>query len=151
MYFGAADGVYLFDEGYSDNGTQIVGVIEQAYNNLGIDTLKKIQLLNPRVKSSSRFSLVIYTNMDMETRSIDYEETIGTTGNTKWNIAKWSSIAEPSGAKWENSGSTFIRSQWIANSSTGYKASIVFKTKTKGNMIEWYETGIRFETGSGVL
>lgn len=151
MYFGAIDGVYLFDEGYSDNGTQIVGVIEQAYNNLGTDTLKKIQLLNPRVKSSSRFSLVIYTNMDMESRSIDYEETIGTTGNTKWNIAKWSSIVQPSGAKWENSGSTFIRSQWIANSSTGYKASIVFKTKTKGNMIEWYETGIRFETGSGVL
>ncbi|MBR1840881.1 MAG: hypothetical protein IJ778_01995 [Alphaproteobacteria bacterium] len=151
IYFGADNGVYLFDEGYSDNGMQIVGVIEQAYNNLGTDMLKKIQLLNPRVKSSSRFSLVIYTNMDMEKRDIDYTESIGTTGNTKWNIAKWSSYMQPSGAKWENSGSTAIRSQWIANSSTGYKASIVFKTKTKGNMIEWYETGIRYETGSGVL
>lgn len=151
VYFGADNGVYLFDEGYSDNGMQIVGVIEQAYNNLGTDMLKKIQLLNPRVKSSSRFSLVIYTNMDMEKRDIDYTENIGTTGNTKWNIAKWSSYMQPSGAKWENSGSTTIRSQWIANSSTGYKASIVFKTKTKGNMIEWYETGVRYETGSGVL
>ncbi|MCQ2734861.1 MAG: hypothetical protein MJ212_02790 [Alphaproteobacteria bacterium] len=151
IYFGADNGVYLFDEGYSDNGRHIVGVIEQAYNNLGTNMLKKIQLLNPRVKSSSRFSLVIYTNMDMEKRDIDYMENIGTTGNTKWNVAKWSSYMQPSGAKWEISGGTTIRSQWIANSSTGYKASIVFKTKTKGNMIEWYETGIRYETGSGVL
>ena len=31
------------------------------------------------------------------------------------------------------------------------KASIVFKTKTQGNRIEWYETGVRYEPGSGVL
>ncbi|MCI7485868.1 MAG: hypothetical protein MSB80_00045 [Alphaproteobacteria bacterium] len=55
------------------------------------------------------------------------------------------------GIKWGAADSTSIRSQWIANSATGYKASVVFKTKTKGNLIEWYETGIRYELGSGVL
>ena len=151
MYFGSDNGVYLFDEGYSDNGTKICGIVEQAYNSLGTSHLKKIQLLNPRTKSTSKYALVIYTNMDMETRTIDYEESIGYSGNSKWNTVKWSSTINPIGTKWETSGNTAISSQWIANSSTGYKASIVFKTKTSGQMIEWYETGVRFEIGDGVL
>ncbi|MBP5352534.1 MAG: hypothetical protein J6Y91_02060 [Alphaproteobacteria bacterium] len=151
IYFGSDNGVYLFDEGYSDNGAKISGVVEQAFNGLGTTQLKKIQLLNPRTKSTSKFALVIYTNMDMEKRAIDYEESIGYSGQTKWNKVKWSSTLNPIGTKWETAGNTSISSQWIANSSTGYKASIVFKTKTKGQMIEWYETGVRYEVGSGVL
>ncbi len=151
MYFGSDDGVYLFDEGFSDNGTHIYGVIEQAYNNLGTDNLKKVQLLNPRTKSSSAYSLVIYTNMDMEERDIDYQENIDKSSLTKWNEVKWSSQISPSDTKWSTLENTSICSQWISNSSTGYKASIVFKTKTKNNQIEWYETCIRYETGNGVL
>ncbi|MBR2136664.1 MAG: hypothetical protein IJ852_01735 [Alphaproteobacteria bacterium] len=151
MFFGSDDGIYLFDEGYSDNGVKICGSVEQAFHNLGSDNLKKIQLLNPRTKSSSAYALVIYTNMDMEKRNIDYEESIGHSGTTKWNEAKWSNTLSPIGTKWGVINETDIQSQWIANSSTGYKASIVFKTKTKGNLIEWYETGVRYEVGSGVL
>ena len=44
-----------------------------------------------------------------------------------------------------------MQSQWISVSATGYKLSVVFKTKTRGNFIEWFETGIRYEVGSGVL
>ncbi|MBP5215818.1 MAG: hypothetical protein J6039_04595 [Alphaproteobacteria bacterium] len=151
LYFGSSNGVFLFDEGYSDNGTPISGVVEQAYSSLGTEYLKKIQLLNPRTKSLSAYSLVIYTNMDMEQRQVDYEENIGQSGVTRWNTCKWSSFIKYSGTKWESSGSSVLRSQWIANSSVGYKAGIVFKTKTKGNSIEWYETGIRYETGVGIL
>ena len=151
VYFGSDKGVYLFDEGYSDNGTRIHGVVEQAYTNLGSNNIKKIQLLNPRTKSSFAYSLVIYTNMDMEKREVLYEENIGYSGNLKWDRTKWSSSANPLGIKWAVSSSGSVRSQWIANSSTGYKASIVFKTKTKGNLIEWYETGICYEVGSGVM
>ena len=151
LYFGSDDGVYLFDEGYSDDGKPIYGEVAQAYSNLGTERLKKIQLLNPRTKSASRYALVIYTNMDMEEQNLDYEEDIGNSGTTKWNIAKWSSSENLSGAKWENSGRSALRSQWLANSATGYKVSIVFKTKTSGNRIEWYETDIRYEVGEGVL
>ncbi|MBR1373474.1 hypothetical protein IJ556_03375, partial [bacterium] len=136
---------------YSDNGTRISGTVEQAYSNLGSNSLKQIQLINPRTKFSSGYSLVIYTNMDMEKRNIDYEENVGFVGITKWNKKKWSSSALSVGTKWSSLGSTMVQSQWIANSSTGYKASIVFKTKTKGNAIEWYDTILRFQLGSGVM
>lgn len=151
MYFCDGRDIFLFDEGYSDNGTRISGTVEQAYSNLGSNSLKQIQLINPRTKFSSGYSLVIYTNMDMEKRNIDYEENVGFVGITKWNKKKWSSSALSVGTKWSSLGSTMVQSQWIANSSTGYKASIVFKTKTKGNAIEWYDTILRFQLGSGVM
>lgn len=151
LYFGAENGVYLYDDGYSDNGQPIIGIVEQAYTDLGTHNLKKIQLLNPRTKASTKYSLVIYTNMDMEAQNLDYSESVGYGGNTKWNTTKWSSIERPIGSKWAISGSKVMQSQWISVSATGYKLSIVFKTKTRGNLIEWFETGIRYEIGNGVL
>ena len=151
LYFGSDKGVYLFDEGYSDDGAPIVGIIEQAYNNLGTDNLKRIQLLNPRTKSVSPYKLVIYTNMDMERQNVAYEESIGYAGQTLWNTVKWSCAGISTGTMWGNAGKSALRSQWIANSATGYKAGLVFKTKTTGNAVEWYETSIRYETGNGIL
>ena len=151
LYFGSTHGIYLFDEGYEDDGEEISGVVEQAYTDLGTQRLKKVQLLNPRTKSTSQYSLVIYTNMDMEKRNVDYNELIGSISKSRWNEVLWVKTDDNSGAKWDTSESTILRSQWIANSSTGYKASVVFKTKTKGIAIEWYETGISYEIGMGVL
>ena len=151
LYFGSDRGVYLFDEGYSDDGSAIEGVVQQAYNNLGTERLKRVQLLNPRTKSVSPYSLVIYTNMDMEEQEVDYEESIGFSGKTLWGVAQWSSTGISVGTFWGNVGKASLRSQWIANSATGYKVGIVFKTKTAGNAIEWYETAVRFEMGEGVL
>lgn len=151
MYFGSDDSVFKFGDAYSDNGIQIEGRIEQAYTNLGTDQLKKIQLLNPRTKSSTSYQLTIYTNIDFEELEKEYYSNIGTIGQTKWNSAKWSSSANPIGTKWSTLKTTKIRSQWIANSATGFKVSIVFKTKTKGNVIEWYDTGIRYEIGTGIM
>ena len=149
-YFGSDAGVFLFDEGYSDNGSHMLGEVQQAVTSLGTPNLKKIQLLNPRTKSSTQYALVIYTNMDFEERKVGYQENIGSSGMTKWDVAEWSSLDNPIGTKWATLRGK-IRSQWIANSATGFKASIVFKTKTRGNLIEWYDTGVRYEQGSGIL
>ena len=143
LYFGSKKGVYLFDDGYSDNGTEIKGTVRQAYTDLGSPLLKKIQLINPRTKASAKYALVIYTEMDFIDEDKDFKAQIGVAGLTKWNTAPW-------GSKWATLKGK-IRSQWIANNATGFKASVVFKTKTKGNLIEWIDTGFRYETGSGIL
>ncbi|MBR3676169.1 MAG: hypothetical protein IKN71_03435 [Alphaproteobacteria bacterium] len=145
LYFAAPNYVYKFDDSLSDDGLDITGHIEQAYNNLGTNALKRIPLLNPKTKCSNDYNLVIYTNMDYENQKVDYYTSISVESGTKWNIAKWDL------AKWSCSKANIIRSQWIENSAIGYKASIVFKTKTKGRLIEWYNTGIRYEVGSGIL
>ncbi|MBE6447905.1 MAG: hypothetical protein E7018_01220 [Alphaproteobacteria bacterium] len=150
LYFGSDRGVFLFDEGYSDNGTHICGVVEQAYSNLGSPNLKRIQLINPRTKAISQFALVVYTNMDFANQNKSYAENIGGSGLTKWSNAQWSAKKSPIGTKWATLKGK-IRSQWIGNSATGFKASVVFKTKTKGNSIEWFDTGFRYEQGNSIL
>lgn len=155
-YFGTDDGVMLFDDGYSDNHGFIEGVVEQAYSNLGSQNLKKVQLLNPRTKSANPYALVVYTNTDFAETEQGFEENIGYSGVSKWSSlshpaqAKWSSLAHPSGVKWATLQGS-IRSQWIGNSATGFKFSLVFKTKTRGNLIDWHNTGIRLEDGAGIL
>lgn len=151
LFFGSDDGIYLFDNAYSDNGMPIEGKVEQAYTNLGTDQLKKIQLLNPRTRASTQFALVIYTNADFDERKVEYYSNIGTSGKTKWNSAKWSSSASPIGTKWSTLKTSKICSQWIANNTTGFKVSIVFKTQTKGNVVEWFDTGVRYEIGTGIM
>ena len=150
LYFGSDDGVFLFDEGYSDNGTHIYGVVEQAYSDLGNPNLKRIQLINPRTKSSTQYALVVYTNMDFGNQNYDYAENIGSDSISKWQQTAWSCLSSPIGSKWATLKGK-IRSQWIGNSATGFKASIVFKTKTRGNLIEWFDTGVRYEQGSGIM
>ena len=150
IYFGSDYGVCQFDRGYSDNGAPISGEIRQAYNNLGFEGLKKIQLLNPRTASSGRYALMIYTDTDYNHHNQDTVEILGFSGVTKWNQSKWSQSLHQNQTKWQTSRS-IIRSVWIGNSSTGYKASIVFKTCTRGILIEWYDTGVRYEPANGIL
>ena len=106
-------------------------------------------MINPRTKSSTKYALTIYTNMDFDDKDRSFVENIGFTGLTKWG-AKWSSLKNLRGTKWATLRGN-IRGQWICNCASGFKASVVFKTKTRGNMIEWYNTGVRYEQGSGIL
>lgn len=151
-YFGMRDGVMLFDESYADELNPIEGHIEQAFSSLGISAMKKLQLLNPRTKAFNPFALTLYANADFADDSQPFMENIGndSTDRTFWESSSWSSFAQPSGTKWAVLRGV-IRSQWIGTSATGLKFSLVFKTKTKGNSIEWYGTDCRFEQGSGFL
>lgn len=150
IYFGSDYGVCQFDKSYSDAGISIRGEVRQAYNNLGIDNLKKIHLINPRTASTGHYSLTIYTDTDYVQSNQNTKETLGFGGVTKWNKVKWSNSTQTKQTKWQTSRLQ-IRSGWIANSAVGYKISIVFKTDTKGHLIQWYDTGVRYEQASGIM
>ena len=85
--------------------------------------------------------------MDYEDKELDYYVEFGQIGGVgeKWNEARWNE------AKWKCLKQRKIQSQWVANNAIGYKLSVVFKTKTTNIDVKWYETGIRFETGTGIL
>ncbi len=150
LYFGTDNGVMLFDEGYTDDGQPIIGTVEQAFTDLQSPYLKKIQLINPRTKSSSPYALVTYWNTDYGSVARQNLLSVGVPGTSIWNKVKWSSSKHKSGTFWATLKGK-IRSQWIGCNATGFKFSLVFKTKTKGTLIEWYETGVRYEEGTGIL
>lgn len=151
IYFGGLDGVYQFDNGYSDDGVEIDGVVEQAYNDLQTPYLKKISLLNPRTSSSAPYKLAIYTNTDYRDSKVSYVNNIGYSNGTKWNSKPWSASWDLKGVFWSSNLANKINSQWIMNSADGVKISVVMKTSTKGILIDWFETGIRYEIGSGII
>ena len=147
LYFGSDDGVYKFDDSNSDNGLPIEGKVAQAYTDLMTSNIKKIVLLNPKIKASKDFKLMVWTNMDYEDKELDYYVEFGQIGGVgeKWNEARWNE------AKWKCLKQRKIQSQWVANNAIGYKLSVVFKTKTTNIEVKWYDTGVRFETGTGIL
>ena len=150
IYFGSDWQVFRFDDSNSDNGTVIEGKVEQAFNDFGINNVKKISLLNPRTAASSPYALTIYTDMDYKNRNLEYENGIGYVGGTQWDVSQWAT-AENKITFWATEAVSEIQSQWIMNSAVGVKASVVFKTKTKGVLIDWFETGVRYEVGSGIV
>lgn len=150
IYFGSDWQVFRFDDGNSDNGTVIEGKVEQAFNDFGVNNVKKITLLNPRTAASSPYSLTIYTDMDYKNRNLNYENGIGYAGGTQWDVSQWATEQNQI-TFWATDAVSEIQSQWIMNSAVGVKASVVFKTKTKGVLIDWFETGIRFEVGTGIV
>lgn len=147
LFFGTDNGICIFDKGYSDDGLAIEGTIKQAYTSLGTSALKKITLIKPRLKTIKNLTLIIGTDMDFEDRKIsdfvrlNFEDKKYAVWSTSlWNTASWQSF--------ENKK---IQGQWIANSATGFKASVVFQTKTNENDVQWFETALRSEVGTGIL
>ena len=151
IYFGSDSAVYRFDDGLDDNGVAIEGVVEQAFNDFGTPSLKRFSLLSPRTSSSSPYYLSVYMNTDYHKRYVSYAMTVGFSSGVKWNSKLWSSSSNPIGTRWDISQTSKINAQWIMNSSVGVKASVVFKTKTQGVLIDWYDTGIRYELGTGIV
>jgi hypothetical protein len=145
LYFAADDGVYRFDNAHSDNGVAIDGVVEQAFNDLGTPNVKKIQLLNPRTKSTAPFELSCYVDMDYRKRNLTYINNIGLTAGSLWDVSPWDT------SYWAVDSADDVNSQWIMCSGAGFKASVVFKTKTRGILVDWFDTGIRYEQGSGIM
>jgi len=147
LYFGSDNNVFKFGGTYADDGLPIEGQIEQAYSNLKTDGLKKVVLLKPKIRSSQDFKLMIWTNMDFDDSPKDFYVTVGSanTDSAKWGVAQWNE------AMWYSTKTRKMQGQWLLNAATGFKASVVFKTTTKGNLIEWFETGVRVETGTGLI
>lgn len=150
IYFGSDWQVFKFDDGNSDNGTVIEGVVEQAFNDFGVAGVKKVSLLNPRTASSSPYELTIYTDVDYKNRNLNYTNNIGYVSGTLWDESYWADEQDQI-TFWATDRVSEVQSQWIMNSAVGVKISVVFKTKTKGVLIDWFETGIRFEQGSGIV
>ena len=150
IYFASDEGVYLFDEGFSDNGAPINGKIEQAFSNFATPKTKRVTLLNPRIKASHPIALNIYMNTDFDSQKKPYETLLSDGVESPWNKLKWSTKKEvpsnegTSSAKWATL-SGMARSTWIATLATGTYFSLVLSTSTKGTPVTIYSTSVRFE------
>lgn len=118
LYFGTDDGIYLFDDGNSDNGTAIEGVVEQAFNDLGTPQVKRVTLLNPRVSTSSSFDLTVYVDTDYKKRNLNYTNNIAIPQGNLWGVSVWDITP------WSIDTTFEIQSNWIMCSGVGFKLGL---------------------------
>ncbi len=145
LYFGSHDGIYKYDTQYSDCGVAIDGVVEQAFSNLQTPQIKKVTLINPRLSTSSSFDLTVYVDTDYKKRNLSYVNNIPVPEGSLWNTSYWNVTY------WTNDATEEIQSQWIMCSGVGFMISVVFKTTTSGVLIDWFDTSLRYEVGTGIM
>jgi hypothetical protein len=117
MYFGSADSVCLWDTGYADNTTGIVGDIKTAFNYFGSrGSLKKFEMLQPILRIASTLAPAVEVVTDFkESIPTAVPTTISVTG-AQWDTGLWNE------ALWSPSVQT--RDSWTSVTGIGYCGAV---------------------------
>jgi hypothetical protein len=98
IYFGAAGGVYQWDQGSSDNGVPIVGDVKGAFSNFGVAGEKQFKMIRPVMNTTP----LVQPALDVD---VDYQESEPTAVPTVVD---------------QNSTTAEIRFDWTSVGSTGW-------------------------------
>jgi len=117
MYFGAANSVCLWDTGFADNTTGIVGDIKTAFNYFGSrGSLKKFEMLQPILRIASDLAPAVEIVTDFkESIPLAVPTTISVTGG-QWDQDLWDR------ALWSPSSQT--RDSWTGVTGIGYCGAV---------------------------
>lgn len=89
-YFGASDGVYIWDTGYADNENQIVADMTTAYNYFGRPgDKKKFKLLQPILRVGVGVAPAVEVVTDFQDRVPTAVPTVLETTGAKWGVSLW--------------------------------------------------------------
>ena len=83
--------------------------------------------------------------MLFRSRELSYTNNIGINTGSPWDTSPWNT------SNWAVDTASDINSQWLMCSGVGFKVSVVFKTQTRGILVDWYDTGVRFDVGTGIV
>jgi hypothetical protein len=146
MYFGGNGYVGQFFTGFSDNGANINGTCQQAYNYFGTPgQLKRFTLVRPIFQTDSGLPTVlcgISTDFDTQplVNQIAFNPASVSTG--VWDTSKWDQ------AQW--GGGLTITKYWQGVSGLGFSASININVASQNIDFRWASVDYVMEAG-GVL
>ena len=131
LYFGGNGKVFKADDGYDDNGVNIVCDIQSAYNNLGSPQEKVVNSYRNTLKLDGTVVINSIVNFDYgrgETSQNSSSVAIG----SFWDVAMWDV------AMWSPEGLT--RNELIYSSGQGVDIGMRIKVSINGQQINWYRT-----------
>lgn len=131
LYFGGNGKVYLFDEGYADDGNYIKCVAQSAFNNLGSPAEK--------IMNSYRNVIISDANINLNTKvNFDYGRSITTQNlsiesiGTQWDLATWDI------SSW--SPENYSQNKLVLASGQGVDVSMRIEAQLKNQSLSWYRT-----------
>lgn len=143
LFYGANDKIYEADIGTSDDGDEIVGIVQQAFSYFRSPGVQKLfKMARPIFISEGDLTPAVLMNVDFqERRTLSVSQTTTTIGSI-WNQAIWD-VAE-----WLL-GDNIIR-KWQTITGIGISGGIRIYTSNSQISCRWVSTDIVYEKG-GVL
>lgn len=147
LYFGTAGGnVYLADEGYNDDGSDVPLNARQAYNYFddgrgGAALDKHFHFLSFVLNAESIVPLSAELNINFQDDVPSYTVAV-TPGGAEWDVAEWDV------ADWSGQGE--VQTVTATVGKIGYAASPWLRITTNDVPIEWYATRIVYERLKGI-
>ena len=141
LYFGGELGVvFLADDKFSDDGSNIIGDAQSAYVYFGgRATLKRFTNFRPVVSSDAVLNIVMGLGVDFEAAvGVNVVQSTGVAG-TLWNVGLWNTFL------WD--GGLAIQKDWQSASAIGTAAAVRIKTETDTQSVRWFSTDVLFERG----
>jgi len=140
-YFGASGSVYkAWDDGYSDNGSNIETSALQAFNYFGSRGVKKyFTRARASIFTDGNPGVSVGVNVDFNLSDNTTPITFIPATGAVWDTATWDD------ANW--SDSSVITNNWLGVSGIGYCGSVQFKSVSRGTSMEWAATDVVFQAG----
>jgi hypothetical protein len=146
MFFGANGFIGKFYDGFSDDGNNIIGNVQQAYSYFDSrGQLKRFTLVRPILQTNSQVPTVLCgISTDFDTVNLSNEITFNPslTSASTWDTAKWDQNAWGSGLT--------VTKVWQGVNGIGYSGSVNLSVASQGVDFRWASTDYVMERG-GVL
>jgi hypothetical protein len=146
MFFGANGFIGKFYDGFSDQGSNIVGNVQQAYSYFDSrGQLKRFTLVRPILQTNSQVPTVLCgISTDFDTVNLSDQITFNPSlsGASIWDSAKWDQNVWGSGLT--------VTKVWQGVNGIGYSGSVNLSVASQGVDFRWASTDYVMERG-GVL
>lgn len=143
LFFGTTGSVYQADTGLTDNGSNIRGVVQQAYSyfkSQGI--VKRFTMARPVIISEGTIVPAVLMNVDFqEKRTTASSYSFGTSGSP-WDVSPWNVSPWTSGDN--------ITTKWQSVSGVGISGGLRMSTELENLSCKWVSTDVIYETGGSL-
>lgn len=138
-YFGGNNGtVYLYGESFTDNGSTISAVLQQAYSNFEVAQNKRFLMAQPMFRGPASYVPAVEIKVDFDISATSLPASIATTDASLWNVSYWN-------VSYWGQGST-INKRWQTLNGIGQFGSIAISLSLASEFA-LNSTNVMFEPG----
>ncbi len=139
LYFGGNDGkVYKYDTQQTDNGTNIIGTIQHAYNAFGNPQTKRFTMARPIFNAPTVYNPPVTMLVDYDLSIPSTTVLVASVAGTQWDSAQWDTF------QWAGGFVTTVG--WQGTTGEGRAGSVAFSVSSS-ELIYYNGTDVGFERG----
>jgi hypothetical protein len=143
LFFGGNNGVWQADTGLSDDGADIVGVVQQAFSYFGSKgTQKAFKMARPILTSEGSIVPAVLMNVDFESRRTQLTSYTTGSAGAEWDVGTWDV------SDWTMSD--ILSKKWQGISGVGFSGGLRLSTSLSNLSCSWVSTDFIYEVGGSL-